>query len=373
MDIVITDPDFHAIDIVDDFESVIWTERYADAGDVKLSVPDTGANRIRLPEGTFLSTPDSLDAMMIETRTAKEGLLTLEGPSITAFLRNRIARDSWSNLHKSWEITGAPGWICGEIVRQMCTSAGWITDGSVIQADVGIYEAIDKLIIGSTVAGTSIKFPVPFGNVYDGVKTVADAYQLGFRLYPANVTDNDHDLVFTTYKGIDRTRYGGNNQIVAFSSALDSLTDVTELRSIAGYRNVAYAWAPQITAQLYIVGIAYDGLAASTRNFERRSIMVLADDINPDADTSNNGEGLRKLLEQKAKDALANNNYVKMADGMIVPQNAYRYGTDYNLGDIVELSTPNAGASSARITEYIRAQDKASGYRAYPTLSVQDQ
>jgi hypothetical protein len=75
-------------------------------------------------------------------------------------------------------------------------------------------------------------------------------------------------------------------------------------------------------------------------------------------------------LDQKAKDALANNNYVKLADGEVVPELTYTLGLDYGLGDIIELRNEDQTLSQkARITEIIRSQDDT-GERAYPTLSV---
>jgi hypothetical protein len=96
--------------------------------------------------------------------------------------------------------------------------------------------------------------------------------------------------------------------------------------------------------------------------------MVFAEDITTDLVGGDAGLLLR-LLNQRAKDALANNNYTKVVDGEVVPQSQYQYGKHYSLGDIVELQSPSGLTTPARITEYIRSQD-ANGQRAYPTVSV---
>ena len=77
------------------------------------------------------------------------------------------------------------------------------------------------------------------------------------------------------------------------------------------------------------------------------------------------------LLDSKARDALANNNFVKVIDGEIIPQNEYVFGTDYGLGDLIELEDPHGTIQKARITEYIRSSD-SNGFRSYPTVSVED-
>jgi hypothetical protein len=78
-------------------------------------------------------------------------------------------------------------------------------------------------------------------------------------------------------------------------------------------------------------------------------------------------------LDQRAKNALVNNNYVRMFDGTVVPQNGYAYGVgeDYYLGDIIELRGDTTTIQKARITEYTRSKD-ATGTYEYPTLSVID-
>ncbi len=78
---------------------------------------------------------------------------------------------------------------------------------------------------------------------------------------------------------------------------------------------------------------------------------------------------LREELRQRALDGLANNNYVRMVDGELVPQSGFVYDKDYKLGDVIDLGSATGESSTARVTEYIRSKD-ASGYTEYPTLSV---
>jgi hypothetical protein len=119
------------------------------------------------------------------------------------------------------------------------------------------------------------------------------------------------------------------------------------------------------TSQTQIAVVYLPG-ASTTTGWNRRALMIDASDINV-ADYS--AADLLKALTQKGLDALANNNYVKMMDGQLVPQKLYTYGIDYGLGDVIELRGDSATSQKARITEYIYAQD-STGERAYPTLSV---
>jgi hypothetical protein len=55
MNLYTLDENFLRRDVIDEFHSVIWTERYTKAGDVNLVVPYDEANRSMLTEGTFLA------------------------------------------------------------------------------------------------------------------------------------------------------------------------------------------------------------------------------------------------------------------------------------------------------------------------------
>jgi hypothetical protein len=159
---------------------------------------------------------------------------------------------------------------------------------------------------------------------------------------------------------------------VLFSSALDLLSDVKQMRSIANYKTCALVYSPSADPTTigtsYFYGVAYAPGTTSYTNFQRRTMMVLADDITVD-DVGNDPTKLQTILTQRAKDALANNNYVRMMDGQIVPQKAYTFGVDYLLGDIIELQSDAGISQKARVTEYIRSSDDK-GDLSYPTISV---
>ena len=102
--------------------------------------------------------------------------------------------------------------------------------------------------------------------------------------------------------------------------------------------------------------------------FDLRAILVFADDITTDL-VGTSATNLKNVLTSRAKDALTANKYVKAVDGEIVPDNQFKYGIHYTLGDLIEVQGNSGVVQTARITEYIRAQD-ASGEKAYPTVTM---
>lgn len=357
---------FYKENVIDQFNSLIWTTRYNQYGDVTLVMPDQNSQTALVKEGTFLYLDDSNEIMMVDTVSTDSGTVTITGQTLVGFLANRIARNSWTTDADSWTITGDPGSAAADIVRHMCIT-GYMSSDQVVQVGQGTYETIPGLSIGAIAADGASSFVLPYGNVYDMVKTICDSDSIGFFMKPTDINDGTGALTFTTYRGLDRTSTQSTNAIVIFSPAIDSFTNVKELHSISGYKNVAYAWAKNMTDQ-NTIGFAESplGVGETHSGFDRRTLMVDASDIDA---TDYTASFLQYVLSGRAADALANNNYVRMVDGKIVPQSEFTYGIDYNLGDIIELRASDNASQKARVVEYIRAQD-TSGVTAYPTLSI---
>jgi hypothetical protein len=364
MDLYMLDSLFQKSNVIDVFDSLVWTERYNDAGDFTLVIGSSSEFKDILVEGVFLGMMDSREAMMIDTVSEENGEITLTGKSLVDIFNSRIFRDTWQTTKDSYNLTGVAGAIIHTLLSVTVAPAGAMSAGLIVPSN-GSLEIFNNLDYATYVSdGPSLNVAVPYGNVFDAIKTVADLDSLGFTLFPKPGSVNG-GIQFLTYRGRDLTTGQSTYPAVIFDPALDSLSDVKKLRSIAGYKNVAYAWANGMTAQ-NTIGVAVAPGASALTGFQRRTLMVDASDVNAADYTAS---ALTAILNQKAADALANNNYVRTTDGQLVPQDTYVYGTDYTLGDVIELRDSGATAQKARILEYVRAQD-STGERSYPTLSV---
>jgi hypothetical protein len=145
---------------------------------------------------------------------------------------------------------------------------------------------------------------------------------------------------------------------VVFSPELESLQNTTELTSIANYKNVAYVFSPAGYATVYPPDVNPD-----TEGFQRRVMVVDASDI-----TSDNPD-VTSALEQRGAEALAQQRSFRAFDGEINPNSTYKYGTDYFLGDLVEMRNTDGVTNNMRVTEQIFVSD-GEGERTYPTLSI---
>lgn len=373
MDLYTLTNTFHRDEYIDEFSSIIWTERYGKAGDVNLIVEPTPKNIATLKEGKFLQLAGSKEVMLLETALIEDGVLKVLGNTLDMFLNNRLFNLSeiWSEDHAFLGDPAGVGYIMSQLVELTCMPGSIITSDDSLRFG-GPQQVITNLVMGpqdDTDAAVDLQISIPTGPVYDSLVQIAERYSLGFSLFLAGVIGAGYSLEFTTYRGADRTSSQTTNPVVRFSPNLDSLGNLKELRSIAGYKNVAYAFGPGMSGSTTLLpGVAYAYPAAEfATDFERRPMKVWVDDLQEDSPDAT----VRARLDQAAKDALANNNYTKVVDGEVIPQSEFTFGTHYFLGDIVELEGADEVLTKARITEYIRTKDNT-GERAYPTVSVID-
>ena len=363
-------PDLFTRDkVVDDYISLIWTERFIDSGDVTLIVSDTAANRALLPQGTILNDPDSPVPMLVETRDIQDGTIKLTGFTLDkVILENRFVVPS-NDLEQTAFATPVytPGEAMAAAVNSYCSTGGPFVRLGI---ELGYQELTGFTTQDDTVGGVMQDISVPRGALYDWIKKIGQTENIGWEL---TVTDAPSYL-FRVYTGRNLCSDQSTYPVVRFSPALDSLTDLKAVESISGYKTVAYAISPGFDAETLVGGSQYTGKAEAYTNAEfdvglgRRALLVeisgiTAESVNDDFSTYQN------IMDRHAKDALANNNFTKVIDGEVVPQSEYTFGVDYLLGDIVELQDQYGYIQKARITEYIRTKD-ANGTRQYPTVSV---
>lgn len=386
MDLYTLTDQFLAKDVIDQYVSAIWTERYFEAGDTQLVVPATEEAMEKLKDGTFLALRGSKEVMELQTQSIENDLITVIGTSLVEFLDQRL---SWfqsptatdSLISDYMDETRKPGEFIAHVVDRMVINPTLYTSGfSSVNLDWAL-EVIEHLELGDVdTSGTVERLTMPTGPLYTGIKQLARKAGLGISLYLDSADPlAGYVLKFTTYKGKDRTT-GSAYSLIRLSPDLDSLSDLKEVRSRANHKNVCYV------SYNNEVSVHYEDPAAPVpEGFARRVLVTDADGapVGRKVQTPTGGGWgpgwviiepagsveIAAFREQHARDALANHNYIKAIDGQTSPQNDYKYGVDYGLGDVIELQGISGSISKARITEYIRSED-ATGEKEYPTISV---
>lgn len=372
MELFTLDRGFVKQDDIDFFEQVIWTERYYGDGDFELSVPATDDVMAKLPKGQLLMCEDSEEPMILETRDIKNGLLKTSGIALTQWLNNRTIRVFSDWTIKEWNLGAQkPGYHMCYLVEIMCVDGSPIFDGTwpigIPVPQVATW-MIPGLVIGDEdLSGVNISPAVPFGPLYDVLKELATTYEVGMKIVVDFADASDYQISFNSYSGIDRTSDQSVNPVIRFSPEMDSFTDIQDLESLADTKTDVYMFAP--SAPPGIIGLpGYATSLVGAEGFDLRVLQAFADDVDTTGMTM---ADLTNVLNLKAANEANNRKVVQLVDGQIVETDSIKYGTNFFLGDVVEVEGNTGVLKKARITEYIRSQDKA-GERAYPTLSMID-
>lgn len=377
--------------VVDEFQSVIWTERYSRSGEVQLVVPAFPEYLEMLKEGTYLGLAGSKEVMELKTDSIENGLMTVVGKTILQFLDERV---HWARTTDAGQPIGdytveeaKLGELIADRVEKMVINPVAFS-GAAPWPDLNLDWARDKiegLELGAIDhSGIAQRWTIPVGPLYTVLSDLAEKEGLGISLY-LDYADAElgYVLKFTTYRGVDRTSANPDpNALIRLTPNMETLTGLKEIRSIDGYKNVVYVnYQNKIT-------IHYEDPSNIPEGLNRR-VMVTDAEGEPVGhkvtaqrqswDRRYNGGVYERVVvdeaditafrEQNAKDALANHNYIRALDGQVSQNNEYKFGEHYGLGDILELEGLTGIINQARVTEYIRSQD-STGMREYPTLSV---
>lgn len=360
MEIYTLDPLLRRSELFDDFESLIWTERYKQYGDFEMRLYSSYRARILLKVDTLLAMDRSNRIMKIETvedsvDSENRRILNVKGRSIEILLFDRVAKESTSDL------TTSPSWVISEMTPT--NIARKIFHDICVTGVLSSYDVIPFIFEGTFTEASNIPEPVDLVSVeiqpttvYDAIVQLADIWNFGFRILREGDASK---LWFDVYTGSDRTSGQSTLPAVVFSPQLDNLQNTKELVTIEGSKNVAYVYSPSGFQMVYAEGVDSD-----ITGFERKVLMVDANDI-----TSETTSDVPAALIQRGIEELSKARTFQAFDGEISQASQYKPNVDYNLGDIVELRNTDGVTNNMRVTEIIYAADRE-GERSYPTFSM---
>lgn len=359
MEVYVLDERRRRTEVIDRFNSLIWTERYTAYGDFELVIHSNSTNRSRFQMGTQVALNESERIMTVETiqnKLSSDGraMLTLSGRSLESILEDRVAIPNLQGTATTpkWGLSGTPAEIAREIFTSIC-KFGVLTADRIPDLETTFTQQFYTV----PEPASTISMELEAQTVYQAISEICAAYGLGFQL--TRVGDTSY-IRFRVYTGNDRTL--GQNLLppVVFSHELDNLSDITELSSIEPFKNVAYVQAKNATHVVYA-----PGADPTVSGFNRRVLLVKATDIEDAA-----GPVLTAKLTQKGYEELAKARTINAFDGEIPQRGSYKYAKDYFLGDLVDMRNSDGISNVMRVTEQIFVSDDQ-GDRSYPTLSLE--
>lgn len=362
MELRILNTDFQDVDIIDSYESLIWTERYRECGDFELYTSLAHSYIPNLMPGYYLKLRDSDHTMIIEDINVKAdpengAKLTVTGRSLESILDRRVV----------WYSTTVTGNVQDGLKNMFEVNMGSMSyDDSRRISNFVFQSSADSAVTGLTCEKTDLIGET----LYNIATTICEEKGLGFKI----ALDDANQFVFRLYSGTDRSYNQNERPYVVFSPNYENLASSNYVEKTSTHKNVAmilgketfFAQAGQMTVTTATVGDAV--------GLDRREIFVDATNVSNTHEDETTGEKVdytrdeyKPLIEAKGYETLAKNVKTVTFDGECDTDSTYRYGTDFNMGDIVQIEDEYGHQAASRIVEFIRSSD-ASGEFTYPTF-----
>lgn len=283
--------DRHIYALEESYSSLIWTERYQEAGDFVLEIPLNAANVDRYKPGNYLSLDDSRESMIIESReiddTTDEPLLKVKGRSLSSLLSRRanISRvtdlqgtseedntvityngdaDSvltsifdddvlkpifreWAFFHRAdGKMIGAPVEEGGDatLVEGFLTpifKPQWVKYNVIKPAvrDASFREMHNIVFKNSVPSSVTINSSFSkIMTVYDLLVELCKQNYIGFRSY----FNSSDEIVIETYQGANRSTKQNNLAPVIFNPIMENVTRLNYLEDYSGYKTTGFVY-----------------------------------------------------------------------------------------------------------------------------------
>jgi len=382
MDLIVYDTNFNIVAICDDYESLIWNDRYNEPGDFELYFPmESRLLDIYKPD-YYLVSADSEYTMIIEDLKVTTDLeggdhFIVTGRDLVSILCRRIV----------WKMTTVSGNFVNAIDKILKQNVyDPIPKNSKAKRKIEEFywdkDSTDAAIKQLTIDETQFTGDV----VYDVIKDLCDQFDVGFSLKRNPITGK---FVFSLYQGVDRSYRQNKNKYVVFSPEFDNLisTDYTENKS--KYCNVTLVAGEGEGPDRVTLEVG----DTTSSGLNRRELFTDARDLssvipkddedeeeeeqdpeNPEGGGEEEEEHMKpeeykKLLKNRGLEKLKEVEIEKTFDGQVDATQIYRYGRDFFMGDVCELVNQYGKETRVKVVEYIHSES-TSGIEEYPTFKV---
>lgn len=353
MEFLILNDKFECVDILDTYESFIWTDRFYKCGDFQCVTIPKKRYLETLVSGNYIQSYQSEHLMIIEQKEIKTSVevspsLTIKGRSLESILDRRIV----------WKQTILDGKLQGQIKKILNDNVVNPSDSSRKIENFIFEEADDPNIIDLT-----IQAQYTGDNLYDVICEICESFNIGFKI----TLNEDNNFVFKLYSGTDRSYSQNINQYVVFSPDFDNIIDTRYNEDVSEYKNVALIAGEGEGSDRKTLVIGSDTLSGLNRKelyVDARDIFTTTDD-GQEIPIEEYTEQLRQRGISKLSEWIIN----KVFDGQIESTRMYEYQKDFFIGDIIQLENEFGIASGAQILEFITSID-SSGVDSYPTFEI---
>lgn len=352
MEPIILNGSLEAVDVVDLFDSFIWTERFNGIGDFELYLPTNapGLNFI-LPDN-FIQIKESQRMMVIEslylnTDIEEGNQYVVKGRSLESILDRRIIR-AQTTLNGNLQ-TGIQ-----TLLNQNAISPS-NTDRKITKL---VFEgSSDPLITALT-----IDDQFHGQTLLDAISYICRSAGIGFRI----TLNSSGNFVFKLYAGVDRSYGTLGDSIILFSPKMDNLTSSQYFFTRKDHKTTTLVGGEGegFNRKLLDVNRPSGALADLNRREGFEDASTISSTVSGGTLSAGN---YNLLLTHRGKSYLSQHQDFEAFDGQVDPTLNYVYDIDYGLGDLVQLENEYGMSGVMQVKEYIFSEDK-SGEKAFPTF-----
>ena len=339
------------IDILSDYESIIWTVQFFGLSEFQVIVPATIENVSKLQIGRYLcrssdqTQNEYKDVMIIENLqmdfdSERGWLLTVSGRGLKSILSRRII----------WNQISVENTLIISLIERV------INENIKVSGD----RKLCNLSLGYTGSQFTERADAQlFGeNVAVWMENVCQTYGYGWDI---TIGKTSTYYRMTVYKGQDRTTSQNVNVPVIFSPEFDNLLSASYQFYKSNFANAA------------LVGGEGQGTSQRTASVGSATGLNRFETYIDGSGVSSNGEIITlatytKMLQEFGQLQLSESKNVETLSGDIDSNGVYKINRDFFLGDIVEVDTNKGVSATARIIEIIYSTD-SEGVSVIPTFS----
>lgn len=354
MEPIILNQSFEEVCIVDEYESFIWTDRYSSYGDFEIYAYPTSKMLNAAKRNYYVYLPESEHMMIIESLNTTTDVdsgnrLVISGRSLESILERRIV----------WNQTTVTGSINNCVETLLDKNIMNPDDTNRKISNFAFKNATDSLI-----TGTNMKAQYTGDNLYDIVTEICNELGIGFKV---TFNSSNNKFEFQMYNGKDRSYNQSTNPYVIFSPEFENIINSSYLESATDWKNCALVLGEDegTSRKRAVVNSGKSGLT-------RRELYVDARDIRSTNESGNpiSSSDYLDMLKKRGKEHLTEYPKIYAFEGEVETiSTTFVYGTDYWLGDIVQVADEFGYGDSVRVTEIIFSQD-SNGISIVPTFSI---
>ncbi|MET0786970.1 MAG: hypothetical protein ABWY25_09705 [Paenisporosarcina sp.] len=338
-------------------ESIMWVERYRDAGEFEIIAKLSSGLGEFLPIGGLISHADTYEVMIVENHEINESndedpTITITGRSFETFLENRIVGTNLvraSSLITEYELPAAYTW----------TQATKLINDHIVDT-TNPDDALGNFLGTTTIPGTGVSEArvIPRGNVYQKLLEILAIDDLGIQSSRRNTFPGGNPTTSTlsVFKGADKSAS------IIFSWKSGDLSSVDYLFSDKKLKNSVMVVGRYINTIVDLGPVNYD----------RRMMILDANDIDGNFSEPPTGASLTATLtkmQTRGRAALKAQNRVTISRTDISKVTKFQYRRDYKVGDLITLDGNFGQMAVMRVVEYVEIEDE-NGESGHPTLEL---